>query len=198
MRLARNLWCAVVLALGLLVGGGAIANAHSELLSSTPSDGEALTSAPTTVTLQFNEAVSPAGLQLVAQGPQGPVALGTPLIEGASVQVPWPADAPGGNYRFAYRVVSADGHPIDGSIGFSYPEVAAASASPTAVPEPTDLGQSALATQDLSAPASGQSDAARFPWWLGVGAVIVGVGIGAAIARTMRARGQAADGDGPQ
>lgn len=193
MSFTRNLWMAAVLAMGLLIGGGGGAYAHSELISSTPTDGEALASVPSTVTLQFNEAISPAGLQVVAQGPQGPVTLGTPVIEGATVQVPWPGDAPGGDYRVAYRVVSADGHPIDGSLGFSYPQVAA-----TAPIEPADLGQSAVATQDLAAPASEQPDSSGFPWWLGVGAVIVGVGIGAAIARTMRARAQAANTNNPQ
>lgn len=193
VSITRSLWMAVVLAIGLLMGGGGGAYAHSELVSSTPTDGEALASVPSTVTLQFNEAISPAGLQVVAQGPQGPLTLGTPVIEGATVQVPWPGDAPGGDYRVAYRVVSADGHPIDGSLGFSYPQAAV-----TAPIEPADLGQSAVATQDLSAPASDQPSSDGFPWWLGVGAVIVGVGIGAAIARTMRARAQAANSNSPQ
>lgn len=177
-----GLMASAALVLGTAVG----AHAHSELLSSSPADGEALDVPPANVTLQFNEAISPAGLQVVAQGPQGPVTLGTPIIEGASVITPWPADAPGGDYRFAYRVVSADGHPIDGSISFSYaagatsPD-AGASAAPT---EPTDLGQSAVASQNTAAP----QPESGFPWWVAVVAVILGVGIGAVIARTMRAR----------
>lgn len=182
----------LLLALGLLMVA-APAHAHSELLSSTPADGEVLTSAPPMISLQFNEAISPAGLQVVAQGPQGSVELGTPVIDGATVQVPWPSDAVGGDYRVAYRVVSADGHPIDGSIGFSYPVVTATAETPAASPEPTDLGASALATQDLAASTTEDSADGGFPWWLGVGAVIVGVGIGATIARTMRARAQASD-----
>ena len=176
----------LVAALGLALGPAPAAHAHSELISSSPADGETLTAPPANVTLQFNEAISPAGLQVVAQGPDGPVTLGTPIIEGASVIAPWPADAPGGNYRLAYRVVSADGHPIDGSIGFSYAAAAASpgaevSAAPT---EPTDLGQSAVASQNTAAP----QPESGFPWWVAVVAVILGVGIGAVIARTMRAR----------
>lgn len=173
----------VVVAALLAVFAAPAAHAHSDLVSSSPADGEALASAPANVALQFNEEISAAGLQVVAQGPDGPVTLGTPIIEGASVITPWPADAPGGSYRVAYRVVSADGHPIDGSIGFSY------AADPQAsLEEPMDLGQSAVA-----APASDDPEAAgssEFPWWVAVVAVIAGVGIGAAIARTMRARGR--------
>lgn len=182
----------VLLAMGLLLLA-APAQAHSELLSSSPTDGEALSGPPPVVTLQFNEAVSPAGLQVVAQGPEGPLSLGTPVIDGATLQVPWPTDTSGGDFRVAYRVVSADGHPIDGSIGFSYPAVAA-----TTPAEPTDLGQSALATQDLAAPAAEAPASGGFPWWLGVAAVIVGVGIGAAIAQTMRARAQTSGTHPPQ
>ena len=172
----------------LLIATAPAAHAHSELVSSSPADGETLAAAPANVTLQFNEAISPAGLQVVAQGPDGPVTLGTPLIEGPSVITPWPADAPGGEYRLAYRVVSADGHPIDGRIGFSYPTAAAATDGATAnavTPEPSDLGQSALASETTSAPQPADSG---FQWWVAVVAVIVGVGIGAVIARSMRAR----------
>lgn len=177
---------ALVAALGLALSAAPAAHAHSELLSSSPADGESLTAPPANVTLQFNEAISPAGLQVVAQGPDGPVTLGTPIIEGASVIAPWPQDAPGGNYRFAYRVVSADGHPIDGSISFSYTAAAASpGADASAAPiEPTDLGQSAVASQNTAAP----QPESGFPWWVAIVAVILGVGIGAVIARTMGAR----------
>ena len=187
-----TLLIAAIAALGLTLATAPAAHAHSELVSSSPADGESLAAAPANVTLQFNEAISPAGLQVVAQGPDGPVTLGTPLIEGATVITPWPADAPGGDYRLAYRVVSADGHPIDGSISFSYAATAAANAATeanaapgAAAPEPSDLGQSALASENTAAP---QPADTGFPWWVAVVAVIVGVGIGAVIARTMRAR----------
>ena len=161
-------------------------HAHSELVASTPADGQVLDAPPANVTLQFNETISPAGLQIVAQGPNGPITLGTPLIEGASVITPWPADAPGGDYRVAYRVVSADGHPIDGSLSFSYTAAAAAPGELAATPtEPADLGQSAIASETTAAP---EPESSAFPWWVAVVAVIVGVGVGAAIARTMRAR----------
>ena len=193
--MVRMIQAAVVLALGMVLFAATGAQAHSDLLSSTPADGEVLTTAPSVVTLQFNEEISPAGLQVVAQGPQGTVTLGTPIIEGALVTAAWPTTAAGGEYRVAYRVVSADGHPIDGSIGFSYPD---AETDAAASPEPTDLGQSAVASQDQSAPASAESTQGGFPWWLGVGAVIVGVGIGAGIARFMRAKAQSPSGGAGQ
>lgn len=180
MRTLRAL-VATGIALLLLVATPFVASAHSELVSSNPADGEVLSSAPTFVTLQFNEQISEAGLQVVAQGPDGPITLGAPTLDGASVTVSWPQDVPAGAYRVAYRVVSADGHPIDGVIGFSF-------SAPAASDAPVDLGQSALAEAEPATPTAATQPSEGFPWWVAVVAVIGGVGIGAAIARRMRAR----------
>ena len=180
MRALRAL-IGTLIAVVLLVASPLAASAHSELISSSPADGEVLSSAPTFVTLQFNEQISAAGLQVVAQGPDGPITLGAPTLEGASVTVSWPQDVPAGAYRVAYRVVSADGHPIDGVIGFSFN-------APAANDAPVDLGQSAVAEPEPATPTAATQPSEGFPWWVAVVAVIGGVGIGAAIARRMRAR----------
>jgi len=59
---------------------------------------------------------------------------------GTDVIVPWPSDLPPGEYSVAFRVVSADGHPVTGQITFSYDAVAdtvdETPAEPTAEPTP--------------------------------------------------------------
>ena len=177
----------VILALGFTVAGVGSATAHSELLSSTPADGAVLTTPPASVELVFNEPVSPAGLQVVARGPQGVIELGAPTVVSASVTAGWPQSSAAGDYTVSYRVVSADGHPIDGTIAMSITGDAASgtqsatgqSATPTA-PPPVELEPVVTQTEANSA----------FPWWVAVIAVIGGVGIGAAIARYMRSRSE--------
>lgn len=170
--------------LALAAFGAAPASAHSDLVSSNPADGAALQAAPAEVVLTFNENIGEAGLQVVAQGADGTVDLGTPVVDGPNVTTPWPADAAGGDYRLSFRVVSADGHPIDGTIAFSYPAESGAaaaavlaSASPEAV---ADVESTSAATAE-----SGDS----FPLWVPVVVIIVGVAIGATIARALRRRG---------
>ncbi|MFI0432445.1 MAG: copper resistance protein CopC [Candidatus Nanopelagicales bacterium] len=188
---------AVVALVALLLGFTAVpAQAHSDLVSSSPTEGQALDAAPAVVELTFNEEISDAGLQVVAQGPQGTVTLGTPQLAGPKLTVPWPQTAPAGSYTLAYRVVSADGHPIDGSLPFSYGGAASpasnsaatsASAAPgtSASPSFVDQGQAAA---DASATATASKESSRSAFWPIVAVVAVGAVIGAGIAYALRAR----------
>ncbi|MFM2438393.1 MAG: hypothetical protein RLZ55_1212 [Actinomycetota bacterium] len=193
---AGALGAVVALVALLLAFTAAPAQAHSDLVSSSPTEGQALDAAPAVVELAFNEEISDAGLQVVAQGPQGPVTLGTPQLAGPKLTVPWPQTAPAGSYTLAYRVVSADGHPIDGSLAFSYGGAAAtasssaatsASAAPgtSASPSFVDQGQAAA---DASASATASKESSRSAFWPIVAVVAVGAGIGAGIAYALRAR----------
>lgn len=186
----------------LLVGLGASpALAHSDLVSSSPAEGQALDAAPAQVELTFNEEISDAGLQVVAQGPQGPVSLGTPQLAGPKVTVPWPQTAPAGSYTVSYRVVSADGHPIDGSLPFSYGGAAAATAppagataSPSAATSFVDQGQAAAdaaasaSTAAAAATSAASKEASRSAFWPIIAVVAIGAAIGAGIAYALRAR----------
>ena len=165
--------------------GASPAAAHSELVSSAPADGSAQSAPPAQVVLTFNEIISDAGLQVVAQGPSGSVALPAPTVNGTTVTTEWPQTESGGEYQVSYRVVSADGHPIDGTIRFSYPgeaddPAAASAADSSAAAVPVPLSETTDAT--VSETEGG------FPLWLPVVVVIVGVAIGASIARALRRR----------
>jgi hypothetical protein len=83
----------------------------------------------------------------------------------------------------SYRVVSADGHPIDGTLAMTIE-------SDTTSGTSADVGQSAIAAEPSPIAAEAATDGG-FPWWIAVVAVIGGVGIGAGIARGMRRRGSA-------
>lgn len=198
-RSGRGLLAAVISVAVVLLAvlGAAPAAAHSDLISSSPAEGANLNAPPSTVELTFNEPIGTIGLQLAARGPNGEVPLGEPTVAGTVVSAPWPQSAGAGNYTVAFRVVSADGHPISGTVPFSIASQPSPATSPaaTAVPEPSSQP---AATSEASPVAASAADSGGFPWWIAVVAVIVGVGIGAVIARTMRARSASSPHSGEQ
>ncbi|ODU04147.1 MAG: hypothetical protein ABS81_11520 [Pseudonocardia sp. SCN 72-86] len=101
----------------MLLGAGP-ALAHAGLAGSDPIDGEALSASPPTVELSFNQPVPPEFATVAITGNGSPVTLPAPTVDGAIVRQAVPALA-NGAYVVAYRVVSADGHPVTGEIKFT-------------------------------------------------------------------------------
>jgi copper transport protein len=92
--------------------------AHASLAASTPRDGAVLTAPPKRVELRFNEKVMAGAVHLVdATGKLREDATVDATDETIAVSVP--ADLPQGTSIVSYRVISADGHPVAGSITFS-------------------------------------------------------------------------------
>lgn len=123
-----------ILALALLGFGAALApaaQAHSELVSSDPADGATLDAPPASVSFTFNEDLLPDFVRLIATDPAGTTGdLPVSSVEGPTVTADWPAEAAGGQWTVSYRVVSQDGHPIEGGITFSYDGPAPTSSGP--------------------------------------------------------------------
>ena len=146
----KRILAAGTLALALLTPGALLAPtalAHSELVSSDPADGATLDAAPTTVSFTFNEPLMPDFVRFVGTDPSGATGdLPVSSVEGPTATIDWPAGAPGGEWRVNYRVVSQDGHPIEGGITFTY-----AAASPT--PSPTSAAPTS-ASPTSAAPTS--------------------------------------------
>jgi hypothetical protein len=116
------------------------AQAHNELLSSSPAERAQLTALPRVVELTFAETADPRFVKIAATGPDGrSVAAGTPTVSGTVVRQPLSPGAASGAYTVAYRVVSKDGHPVQGSVTFTA-TLAAGSTSPTASPSSTEPG----------------------------------------------------------
>jgi copper resistance protein C len=89
--------------------------------------------------------------------------------------VAWPQASPAGEFRAAYRVVSADGHPIDGTITFTVEQaLGPAAASPGAASAgPASVSASASAVSPTPEPAAGDADAGLLAWVLGVGVAVL-------------------------
>lgn len=143
-----------LLSTGFIVGA-LPASAHAELVSTDPVDGSVLESAPESISLIFNSKILDSMVELAVSDSSGEL---IPGIVAESVQTTatalWPAALPGDTYTVAYRIVSEDGHPVTGSISFSYPE---------SVPEL--VSESAAAVQVSTE--SGSESGAMLGWVLG-------------------------------
>ena len=102
----------------LAVCGATPAFAHAALVSSEPRDGAVLAAAPKRVELRFNEKVTAGAVHLIdARGKLRDDAVVEARDETIAVTVP--SDLPQGTSIVSYRVISADGHPVAGSVTFS-------------------------------------------------------------------------------
>jgi len=117
-RIRVSLWLALLLALLPAVCGRA--EAHAVLERSSPAPGDRLEAGPEEIRLEFNEPVdATVGFLRVLGGRSERVADGDPesLDGGRVLRLPLPRLGEG-LYTVTYRVVSADGHPVEGSYVF--------------------------------------------------------------------------------
>ena len=118
LRVAVLAAVALTVALGITLASGAPASAHDELLGSSPEPGEVLESAPAEVALTFSGDIIEAGTAVVVVDHHGEeVEVAAPVVAGTEVTAALPADL-SGEYQVRWRAVSADGHPIEGTIDF--------------------------------------------------------------------------------
>jgi copper transport protein len=107
-----------------------VASAHASLVSTEPGDGSVLAQIPKTVQLRFNETVMPAVIRLIdAAGRTRDDATVRAIDE--TITITLPENLPRGTQVVSYRVISADGHPVAGSMLFSIGAVTGAAAVPT-------------------------------------------------------------------
>ncbi|MFD5252911.1 copper resistance CopC/CopD family protein [Streptomyces bobili] len=119
----------------LLLGGAGQASAHAALRGADPADGAVLKTAPRSITLTFTESVGLIDDTFRVFDPgNGRVETGEAQhVDGRSdtARVTLPAKLGTGTFTVAWRVVSADSHPIAGAFTFS---VGAPSATLATVP----------------------------------------------------------------
>ncbi|MFJ3547996.1 copper resistance protein CopC [Streptomyces sp. NPDC090114] len=107
----------------LLLGGAAPASAHAALRGADPEDGSVLKSAPTHITLTFTESVGLLEDSFRVYSPDNRrIHLGEPRhADDASdtARAKLPGGLADGTYTVAWRVISADSHPVSGAFSFS-------------------------------------------------------------------------------
>lgn len=111
----------IIALLALVVCFGSLrvpAAAHTSLVSTTPEAGSTVQSLPDQVSATFAEDIDTG--YLVVNAPNGEQATtGDPLINGDTIRIATTDLNISGTYALSYRVVSSDGHPIDGTIAFT-------------------------------------------------------------------------------
>ncbi len=183
-----------LIALSALIGGvfvAPLAQAHSELVSSDPADGAVLDAPPKTVSFTFNEVLMPDFVRFIGTDPAGQTGdLPVSSVEGSVATIEWPTTAPAGEWTVSYRVVSQDGHPIEGGITFAYagtsPTPAPTSAAPTSA-SPTSAAPTSAAPAPSTSPAADTSGGTSGLLIVGV-AIVVIVIVGIVIALVARRR----------
>ena len=132
----------------VLGASAAPALAHDTLRSSTPAS-NAVVSSLDLIELEFNNNVRyPVVLLHDAAGQRFPS--GTPRTRGAKVLVDVDEPLPSGSYTVVWRVVSADGRPIEGEIPFTVGSSSAA--LPSTLVSSTPVSSVSVSSTPMSSP----------------------------------------------
>ena len=190
--LAARAGAAVAVLVALAVVGGGVTGAsaalpiHARLTSSTPADGSRVGTV-TEVVLGFSEEINPSFVAVTVTGPGGGEAVGDPRVDGRTVTQTLSPTLAAGEHVTTFKVVSADGHPVSGTVTFTTTRSAAPgepSESPTEPsPTPSPTGSPAAAGPAASAPSASAAGepasseyASRTPWAVaGVGDLLLAV-----------------------
>ncbi|MFE3191581.1 copper resistance protein CopC [Nocardia sp. NPDC059240] len=148
-----------LLVTGFALLGGGVANAHSSPVGSTPDNGAQIDTSPASVSITFNENLQPAYPSMTVTGPDGNLwSKGQPKVEGPVISIEVGELGPVGQYTIAYRVTSADGHPVSGKRTFTLTKAGNGTPGPKA---------------DANAKSGGGSDGGVPLWVFIVGAAVL-------------------------
>lgn len=181
-RVRRGLFAAFMTVVILGAASGT-AEAHTNLLDSSPKDGATLQRAPKNITLVFSDDIDPRFATVVMTVGNHREKLETNVEQGeVTADLPTEVDAgtpEAAAWKIAYRVVSADGHPVNGVIGFEAPapprptptqdSMSSAPTDTTATTEPIDDAELTSSSEEAS------SDGSPFIWVLvlGLGLILI-------------------------
>lgn len=150
--LVRSLVIAALLCLGVGLVAAPSASAHDQLISSNPTEGQRLGLAPSTITLTFSAELLTLGYEVrIIDADSRNWAQGTGVLTGDSVSQPLTADMPAGEYQVRWRVVSSDGHPINGSYSFLVGEHAKSGSMPDITAPQSDAASTVTSGVDATA-----------------------------------------------
>ncbi|HYM53059.1 MAG TPA: copper resistance CopC family protein, partial [Candidatus Dormibacteraeota bacterium] len=143
----RSLLAAASIA-ALLAAVPAVAAAHAELQSSTPAAGEILDTAPTEVTLTFDDELDPDSSSFTVVDADGhdvgtgdvDLTIADRNVMSGEVTIGDP-----GVYTVEYVVVGEDGHPVTSTFSFGY-------ATDEPIPDPTSVAGPNTALRQPAAP----------------------------------------------
>ncbi len=196
----------VLATLAALLAWTAPATAHDRLVESDPPADAELETSPETITLSFSADILDLSSQIVVTDAAGNIVLDTPgTVAGPVVTAAIEQSFDACAHLVTWRVVSSDGHPIDGTFTFTVLQ-GAGEPEPEPTPEPTS--EPATATEEEPAPepeatsatadpvvvdqaTPPPADAAGEPWAVVVGALVGAAALAAVVVVLLRRRGRA-------
>ncbi|MQA82953.1 MAG: copper resistance protein CopC [Streptosporangiales bacterium] len=189
MSFTRTGWR--VLVVSLLAGLAVLwpvgtASAHDSLLATSPKKGAVVTTAPSTITLTFSDDVAKIAPTVILRGPDGKVTTDEPDVRANKVRTRVSDDLTDGRYTVAWRVVSSDGHPVEGTFRFTVD--AGEESSPTATPTPTTSTPTATRGEPSTTPASRGNDSTGSAIPIAVGLALLVVLVVVAVVAWRRRR----------
>ncbi len=167
----------LAIAAGTFVTVAAPAGAHDVLISSDPPDGAVLKAIPGVVIFTFDEPVQNFDPVIAITGPDGRSHQGGSVTVTGNMISSAVLITTAGNYTAAFRILSADGHPVTGQIHFS---IAAGTSGAGAAP-------SAGANPASASPAAKLGPSGGLLAAIGVAAVIVAAAVILLLRRPRRA-----------
>ena len=113
------------LSVALVLSHTESANAHAQLTSSVPRKNQTIKMLPNLVWLEFDgDLITLDGKAVneltVTNSKKVRVDIGGSIVGGARISTKLKPGLPSGKYMVSYRIVSEDGHPVDGSFSFTY------------------------------------------------------------------------------
>jgi methionine-rich copper-binding protein CopC len=164
------------------VGKDGLVAMHNELLGTEPPYGARLGSGPARVTLIFDLPAQRGFSTVIVTGPdRNQWQAGPPIEDGTMVSAQVRPLGPAGEYTVAWRIVSADGHPVRGTFPFTLTTPGTGTAA--APPPNTDRSGSSTPTTD-----TGSGGPAVWLWLAGASALLLVAGVVTA-RRVSRAKG---------
>ena len=143
---------------------GTPAWAHTALVSSDPAEDTSLSRAPTAVTLVFSQHLNPGFTTIVlSDAASQRIPASAPAVDDAKGTITVARPLGNGVYTVAYRVVSNDGHTVQGAYTFT-----------VADPAPPAAGAASTAAQPAEA-AAGPADSGAVPAVVPIGLAAAGL-----------------------
>ncbi len=172
-KLTRIIGSVLLVGLGTLLPMTA-ANAHTDLVNTTPvADSDVLASEPV-ISLTFAEPVLVDGAAIVVLNSAGDTLdTPTPTLEGATISIPWPVDLTPGQVTVQWRATGQDGHVLTGEFGFNYTAAAEGGMAPNPTDSAVPTEPEATATPEAVAMPLGAEDSAAGSNNLVIGIAIV-------------------------
>lgn len=182
----RRLWVVALLAAVVftVLGIPQTAWAHNALVSTSPGDGTTVAEPPESIVLTFNEPAIKTGTKVLVTGPDGAVAAGAPELIDNTVEQALQPELPAGEYTVAWRVTSADGHPINGEFSFRVRTGAVTTRTPapttgsTGSPTPSQTASASDPPTTVATPSAqpvDQDPGPRSGWWWLLAVVPIGL-----------------------